>query len=97
MKTNDVRTGLKKPEQDSNKRAASSEPAQLAAAAQAADVARADPARAADVPPADKPRHNSAEAVAAAASNDGGAHAAPSEWDIAKSARDRCASVLPTC
>ena len=95
LKSNDVRTGLKKPEQDSHKRAASSEPAQQAEAAQAADVARADPAQTADLSTADRPTNSTSEA--AAAGDDGGAHAAPSEWDIAKSARDRCASALPTC
>ena len=94
LKTNDVRTGLKKPEQDSNKRAASSEPAQLAEAAQAADVARSDPAQAADLSASDTQLHGTSEA--AAGSNDDGAHAAPSQLDIARSARDRCASALPT-
>ena len=42
MKSNDVRTGLKKPEQESKKRAASGEPAHLADSAQMADVAAAD-------------------------------------------------------
>ena len=89
LKTNDVRMGLKKPEQDSNKRAASSEPAQLAEAVQAADVARPDPAQAADQSHSDRQTHDTSEAAAAAASDDGGAHAVPSEWDIAKSARER--------
>ena len=91
LKTNDVRTGLKKPEQAPNKRVASSEPAQLAEAAKAADVARADPAQAADMSTADRQTHNSS----AAANGGGGAHAAPSEWEVAKAARDRCATVLP--
>lgn len=90
LKTNDVRTGLKKPEQDSNKRAASSEPAKLAEAAQAADVARPDPAQAADQSGSDRQTHDTSEAAAAAARDDGGAHAAPSKWDIAKSVRERC-------
>lgn len=95
LKTNDVRTGLKKPEQGSNKRAASGEPAQLAEAAQAPDVARADPAQAADDLSADRQPRNSTEAAATgaaanAASGSGDAHAAPSEWDTAKAARDRC-------
>ncbi len=42
FKTNDVRTGLKKPEQESKKRAPSVEAAQLADAAQGADAAAAD-------------------------------------------------------
>lgn len=99
LKTNDVRTGLKKPEQGSSKRAASSEPAQLAEAVQAADLARADPAQAADRLTADRQPHNSTEAAATGAAADavhgsGDAHAAPSEWDTAKAARDRCATTL---
>lgn len=96
LKTNDVRTGIKKPEHETNKRAASSEPAQLAEAAQAADVARPDPVQAADLPTADRQTHDTSKIAAAAGGDDAAAHAAPSEWDIAKSARDRCASVLPT-
>ena len=96
LKTNDVRTGLKKPEQETNKRAASSEPAQLAEAAQAADVARPDPTEAANLSTADRQAHDISKTAAAAGGDDAAAHAAPSEWDIAKSARDRCTSVLPT-
>ncbi|KAL3151150.1 hypothetical protein ABBQ38_013013 [Trebouxia sp. C0009 RCD-2024] len=89
LKSNDVRTGLKKPEQESSKRAAANEPAQLAAAAEAADMARADPAQATDMSTVDRHTQDTSEPAAAAMGNDGGAHAAPSEWDIAQAARDR--------
>lgn len=101
LKTNDVRTGLKKPEQGSNKRAASSEPAKLAEAAQAVDVARADPSQATDRSTADRQPHNDTEAAATGAAADaagssGDAHAAPSESGTAKAARDRYATTQPT-
>ena len=86
-----MRTGLKKPEQESSKRAAASDPAQLAAAAEAADVARPEPIQEADMPTVDRHTHQTSEHAAAAVSHDGGAQAAPSEWDIAKEARDRYA------
>lgn len=89
-----MRTGLKKPEQESSKRAAANEPAQLAAAAEAADMARADPAQATDMSTVDRHTQDTSEPAAAAMGNDGGAHAAPSEWDIAQAARDRCVRVL---
>ena len=57
LKSNDVRTGLKKPEQESKKRAASDEAAHLADLAQTVDVAAA----------ADRPAGNSAHAAAAPA------------------------------
>lgn len=60
LKSNDVRTGLKKPEQESKKRAASGEAAHLADSAQTADVAVA----------ADRPAGNTAHAAAAPADPD---------------------------
>lgn len=83
MKTNDVRTGLKKPEQETKKRAASAEAAQPAGALDTADPASSD-------------RHagttqTAASSAAAAGSDDvgGAGGSAPSEWDIARAARDR--------
>lgn len=93
LKSNDVRTGLKKPEQESSKRAAANEPAQLAAAAEAADVARAELVQAADMSTVNTNTQETSEPAAAAVGTGGSAHAAPSEWDIAKAARDRCARV----
>ncbi|KAL3160355.1 hypothetical protein ABBQ32_010689 [Trebouxia sp. C0010 RCD-2024] len=89
LKSNDVRTGLKKPEQESSKRAAANEPAQLAAAAEAADVARAELVQAADMSTVNTNTQETSEPAAAAVGTGGSAHAAPSEWDIAKAARDR--------
>lgn len=83
LKTNDVRTGLKKPEQETKKRAASAEAAQPAGALDTADPASSD-------------RHagttqTAASSAAAAGSDDvgGAGGSAPSEWDIARAARDR--------
>jgi len=76
LKTNDVRTGLKKPEQESNKRAPSVEAAQLADTAQHDDAAAT---AAADREPG---RNGQAESVASAA-------AAAAEWDAAIVARQR--------
>ena len=70
LKTNDVRTGLKKPEEDSKKRAASVETAQLADATQTVDVAASD-------------------GQLGASSSSAAAAAAPTEWDIARAARER--------
>ena len=92
LKTNDVRTGLKKPEQEVKKRAASGEPAQLAEASQAVDVSRPEPAQDADASRAE--RHKSStisNAAAATLDGAGNTQAATSEWDVAKAARDRCA------
>ncbi|KAL0020521.1 hypothetical protein WJX79_000102 [Trebouxia sp. C0005] len=71
LKTNDVRTGLKKPEQESKKQAPSFEAAQLADAAQDADAAAA---AAADREPG---RSGQAATFASAAA----------EWDAANAAR----------
>lgn len=57
LKSNDVRTGLKKPEQESKKRAASGEAAHLADSAETADVAAA----------ADRPAGSTAHAAGAPA------------------------------
>lgn len=96
LKTNDVRTGLKKPEQEVKKRAASAEPTQLAEANQAADVSRPEPAQEADMSRAEMSKLSTNPDAAAAAAptgvdSVGSAPAATSEWDIAKAARDRCA------
>ena len=78
LKTNDVRTGLKKPEQESKKRAPSVEAAQLADTAQNADAAAT---AAADREPG---RSGQAATLASAAA------AAAAEWDAASAARQRC-------
>ena len=77
LKTNDVRTGLKKPEQESKKRAPSVEAAQLADAARDADGA----ATAA----ADREPGTSGQAATLASA----AAAAAAEWDAANAARQR--------
>lgn len=82
LKTNDVRTGLKKPEQESKKRAPSFEAAQLADAAQDADAAAT---AAADREPG---RSDQAATLASAA--------AAAEWDAANAARQRHAKPAVT-
>ncbi len=77
LKTNDVRTGLKKPEQESKKRAPSVEAAQLADAARDADGA----ATAA----ADREPGTSGQAATLASA----AAAAAAEWNAANAARQR--------
>ena len=77
LKTNDVRPGLKKPKQESKKRAPSCEAAQLADAAQDANAA----ATAA----ADREPGRSGQA----ATLDSAAAAAAAEWDAANAARQR--------
>lgn len=84
LKTNDVRTGLKKPEQESKKRAPSIEAAQLADAAQSTDAAAT---AAADRDPG---RSGQAATLASAAA------AAAAEWDAANAAKQRHAKPAVT-
>ena len=84
LKTNDVRTGLKKPEQEAQQKAVSSQSAQLAEAGAAAAMSGAEASRHAIL---------SSQAATASSTGDGEseAPAAPSEWDLASAARDRYA------